>query len=109
MTRVLASVSLLFIGLSVGCASFPPKEFSTKVGQRFYRDVTLLEVHDDRVVVQRPESLHSAPISIANDSKPHVIGELELLRILGLNRSEGTANLEISSLRQFGPLTFPPD
>jgi hypothetical protein len=109
MTRVRASLSLLFIGLSIGCASFSPKEFSAKVGQQFYRDVTLLEVHDDRVVVQRPESLHTAPILIPHDSKPHAIGELELLRVLGLNRSQGSADLEISSLRQFGPLTFPPE
>jgi hypothetical protein len=109
MTRVLASVFLLLIGLLVGCASFPPKEFSTKVGHRFYRDVTLLEVHDDGVVVQRSESPHSAPILIPSGSKPHAIGEAELLRILGLNRTEGTADLQISSLRQLGPLTFPPD
>ncbi|MCX6906827.1 MAG: hypothetical protein NTY01_02165 [Verrucomicrobia bacterium] len=90
-----------------GCASFPPQRLSPSVGQRFYRDVTLIAVSENDIIIRRNES-DPAPITILKDGKAHTIGQLEAIKVLEIDKHRG-AEVEVSSVRRFGFLTFPPD
>lgn len=91
-----------------GCSSFPPQRLSPSVGQRFYRDVTLIAVSENDIIVRRNESSHTVPITIPKDGKAHPIGELEAIKVLKIDKHRGV-EVEVSSVKRFGFLTFPPD
>lgn len=101
------SVSLIILPLLVsGCVSFPPKQFWASPGQQFYRDVTLVAVGDDDIVVRRAGVGHTAPITVPADSKAHSIGSLEAIKVLKVHGDH--AAVEVSSLRRCDPIVFPP-
>lgn len=89
-----------------GCATFPPKQFSASIGQRFYRDVTLVSASETNILIRR--SSDTVSITIPKDGKAHPIGQLEAIRILQTEKDK-QADVVVSSIRQFGPITIPPD